>query len=259
MPDTTAPLRRVHGSEGATMFSDQIASAITTARGGRALDDVSRAIWAGLAQGMIGDDEAQAFAEQIHTRRMTESLRGGPSAGAGGAGRTNSIFPPRRPQRPRLRALSIERRRRLASSGPLPPSIACKFTVSELACLRIVGDQWRDKGACRLTLGEIAARAGCCRRLAQNVMRRAARMGLLAIEERRIRGRPNLPNVLMVVCRDWSTWLRRGPGIAGKKDAPTDTRILREEIERVKTGAKTRPGRPTDAFRYKRKWSGRGG
>lgn len=219
------------------MFKDQIASAIMTARGGRALDDVSRAIWAGLAQGIIGDDEAQAFAEQLHARRMAENASRASPAAAGGFGGRPSIFPPRRPQRPRMRAVSIERRRRLASSGPLPPSIACKFTVSELACLRIVGDEWRAHGACRLTLGEIAARAGCCRKLAQNVMRRAKRMGLVDIVERRMQGRPNLPNVVTVVCREWSAWLLRGPGIAGKKDAPTDTHIYPKK----KSAAETRP------------------
>jgi hypothetical protein len=214
------------------MFSDHITTALETARG-RALDDVSRVIWKGLAEGLLSDDEAQTFAEQLHARRMAENASGGSPAAAGGPGRPRSIFSPRRPQRPRLRAVSIERRRRLASSGPLPPSIACRFTVSELACLRIVGDEWRAHGACRLTLGEVSARAGCCRRLAQNVMRRAARMGLLAIEERRMKGRPNLPNVLVVVCSEWSAWLRRGPGIAGKKGAPTDTDIHRQEKKRA--------------------------
>jgi hypothetical protein len=207
------------------MFSNQIAQAIENARGGRALDDCSRAIWAGLAQGIIGDDEAQTFAEQLHARRMAENASGASPAAAGGFGGRASIFPPRRPQRPRLRAASIERRRRLASSGPLPPSLAAKFTVGEQAVLRIVGDEWRAHGACRLTLGEIAARAGCCRKLAQSTMRRAMRMGLVAIDERRLKGRPNLPNVVTVVCREWSAWLLRGPGIAGKKDDPTDTKF----------------------------------
>ncbi len=49
--------------------------------------------------------------------------------------------PARRPQRPPQRAIAIERRRRLASSGPLPPAIACRFTTGELAVLRIVGDE----------------------------------------------------------------------------------------------------------------------
>lgn len=218
------------------MFADHITTALSTARG-RALDDVSRVIWKGLAEGLLSDDEAQAFAEQLHARRMAESASKGSPAAASGLGRPRSIFPPRRPQRPRLRAVAIERRRRLASSGPLPPSIACKFTVSELACLRIVGDEWRSHGACKLTLGEISARAGCCRRLAQNVMRRAARMGLLAIEERRMKGRPNLPNVIVVTCREWSGWLLRGPGTAGKKSAPTDTNTYPRERKQTKPTA----------------------
>jgi hypothetical protein len=225
------------------MFSNQIAQAIENARGGRAMDDCSRAIWAGLAQGIIGDDEAQTFAEQLHVRRMAENACRASPAAAGGFGRQSSIFPPRRPQRPRLRAASIARRRLLASSGPLPPSIACKFTVSELACLRIVGDEWRAHGACRLTLGEIAARAGCCRKLAQNVMRRAKRMGLVDIVERRMQGRPNLPNVVTVVCREWSAWLLRGPGIAGKKGAPTDTNFYPKRKRGAETGSQYYPGR----------------
>lgn len=230
------------------MFADHIKTALSTARG-RALDDVSRVIWKGLAEGLLSDDEAQAFAEQLHARRMAGSASRGSSAPTGGIGRPASIFPARRPQRPRLRAVSIERRRRLASSGPLPPSLACRFTVGELACLRIVGDEWRGKGACRLTLGEVAARAGVCRKLAQNTMRRAARMGLLAIEERRLKGRPNLPNVLVVVCREWSAWLHRGQGIAGKKNAPTDTNFYPKKKTRAASGSRTSPAPRTETFR----------
>jgi hypothetical protein len=210
------------------MFADQIRTALAAARSGPALDDINRATFGALAAGLIDDDTAQEIAEQVHLRRTVSRASEGqrsPSAAAGGFGGRASIFPPRRPQRPRLRAASIERRRRLASSGPLPPSLAAKFTVGEQAVLRIVGDEWRAHGACRLTLGEIAARAGCCRKLAQSTMRRAMRMGLVAIDERRLKGRPNLPNVVTVVCREWSAWLLRGPGIAGKKDDPTDTKF----------------------------------
>jgi hypothetical protein len=63
-------------------------------------------------------------------------------------------------------------------------------------------------------------------------------MGLLAIEERRMKGRPNLPNVLVVTCREWSAWLLRGPGIAGKKGAPTDTKIHRQEKKRTESAVR---------------------
>src|SRR4051812_24670634 len=81
----------------------------------------------------------------------------------------------RAPQRP----VAIARRRHLAASGPMPPALACKFTVSELAVLRIVGDEVRQHGLCDRCVDEIAARAGVCRRMVQNALREAARLGLL--------------------------------------------------------------------------------
>jgi hypothetical protein len=116
-----------------------------------------------------------------------------------------------------MRAAAIERRRRLASSGPLPPSIACRFTVGELAVLRIVGDEVAERGACDRTLGEVAARAGVCRALAQQAIRKAAREELLTIEERPQPGRKSLPNVVRIISREWRTWLQRGPGRRGEK------------------------------------------
>jgi hypothetical protein len=106
---------------------------------------------------------------------------------------------------------AIERRRRLASSGPLPPALACLFTTGELAVLRIVGDECRDNGACLLPLAAIAARAGVCRKLAQNAIRLARCEGLLAYEERRRPGQVSQTNVLTIASKDWKAWLARGP------------------------------------------------
>jgi len=99
----------------------------------------------------------------------------------------------------------------------MPPALASKFTVSELAVLRIVGDEVRGQGACGLTLAEIAARAGVCRRMAQSALREAAGLGLVTVQERRREGQVNLPNVVRVVSREWLVWLR----IGCKKSAPT--------------------------------------
>ena len=60
----------------------------------------------------------------------------------------------RRPQTHFDRRRSIERRRRLAFSGPLPAALAAGFTVSELAALRIIGDEVRDRGSCSLYVEE---------------------------------------------------------------------------------------------------------
>ncbi len=134
-----------------------------------------------------------------------------------GHSRRPGIYPPRKPQRPPLRPVAIERRRRLAASGPLPPSLACRFTTGELAVLRIVGDEVAEHGHCDRTLGEIAARAGVCRALAQAAIRKAAREELLTIEERPQPGRKSLPNVVRIISREWRTWIERGPGRRGDK------------------------------------------
>jgi hypothetical protein len=92
----------------------------------------------------------------------------------------------------------------------MPPQLACRFTVGELAALRIVADEARDKGACRLCLAEIAARAGVGITTARNGLRYAARQGLVTIEERRRDKRPNLPNIVRIISRDWCAWIGRG-------------------------------------------------
>src|SRR4051794_2740349 len=121
-----------------------------------------------------------------------------------------SIFPPRRPQRAPQRPVAIARRRHLAASGPMPPGLAYKFTVSELAVLRIIGDEVRQHGQCARCVDEIAARAGVCRSMVKNAIREAARLGLLTVEERRRKGRRNLPNVIRITSKEWTIWLARG-------------------------------------------------
>ena len=104
----------------------------------------------------------------------------------------------------------------------MPPALACKFTVGELAVLRIVGDEVRQHGQCDRCVDELAARAGVCRSLVKNALRTAARLGLVTVEERRRAGRRNLPNVVRVVSREWLAWLARGPKPIGvKKITPT--------------------------------------
>src|SRR5215212_9314522 len=88
----------------------------------------------------------------------------------------------------------------------MPPALACKFTVSELAVLRIIGDEVRQHGHCARCVDEIAARAGVCRSMVKNAIRTAARLGLLTIEERR----RDLPNVIRIVSKEWTSWLARG-------------------------------------------------
>ena len=110
------------------------------------------------------------------------------------------------------RSASLERRRLLACSGPLPPQLAARFTEGQRAVLRIVGDEVAAKGVCGLCIDAIAARAGVCRRLAQGAIRLAEGDGLLTIEERRHEGRKNSPNLVRIISREWQAWMRRGGG-----------------------------------------------
>src|SRR4051812_35352607 len=210
-------------------FCNQMAAAIHGARTLTRLDHLSRSIWQGLAAGAVADDDAQALAERLHARRSI--VRGEIKPVGIPAGRP-SIFPPRRLQRAPKRPVAIARRRHLAASGPMPPALACKFTVSELAVLRIIGDEVRQHGHCARCVDELAARAGVCRRMVQNAIREAARFGLLTIEERRREGRRNLPNMIRIVSKEWTSWLARGgrasrpnaePLIGCKKVCPTDS------------------------------------
>src|SRR6185436_8675494 len=181
-----------------------MATAIEAARTLTRLDHLSKAIWQALAAGAVGDDDAQSLAERLHARRSL--LRGDLKPVGLPPGRA-SLFPPRRLQKAPKRPVAIARRRHLAASGPMPPSLACRFTVSELAVLRIIGDEVRQHGHCDRCVDEIAARAGVCRRMVQNALREAARLGLLTIEERRREGRRNLPNIVRVVSKEWTSWL----------------------------------------------------
>src|SRR3954451_5829324 len=228
LPTCVPPLRRASPPEGERMsFCDQMAAAIDGARTLTRLDDLSRSIWQGLAAGAVGDDDAQGLAERLHARRSL--LRGEIKPVDIPLGRP-SIFPPRRLQRAPKRPVAIARRRHLAASGPMPPSLACRFTVGELAVLRIVGggggeravlrivgDEVRQHGQCDRCVDELAARAGVCRSLVKNALRTAARLGLLTVEERRREGRRNLSNVVRIVSREWLVWLARGPKPIGVK------------------------------------------
>lgn len=141
----------------------------------------------------------------------------------------------RKVQRPPVRSISIERRRRLAASGPLPPALAARFTTSESAVMRIVGDECREKGRRVLPIDAIAARAGVGRTTVQNAIRLARHLGMIEVEERRQTGAKNLPNRITVVDREWRQWLARGPkkGIGFKNLSTTETQVLPREVESV--------------------------
>lgn len=134
------------------------------------------------------------------------------------------------------KAASRDRRGLLACSGPMPPTLAARFTRGELAVLRIVADEVAAKGVCGLCIDAIAARAGVCRRLAQNAIRLAERDGLLTIQERRHQGRRSDPNLIRIISHEWQAWMRRG---RAKQPRGGGCRNLHFTDKRLVTSGKT--------------------
>ena len=217
-------------------FADRLATAITEAHPNQ-FDQLTRTVWKAVGSDQLSWDTAGTLSEAIEARRgdRRAGLWTGPRRSAETTPWRPSIFPRRREQPARRHPERINRRRRLASSGPLPPTLAASWTTARLAILRIVGDEVREHGVCELTLFEIAARAGSCRTMARTTLRQAAEIGLVLIEERPRPGQKNLPNRVQIVSAEWRTWLQRGPRntlatmlaafdqTGGKKTPPTDT------------------------------------
>ncbi|WP_157862065.1 hypothetical protein [Methylobacterium sp. Leaf361] len=194
------------------------------------LCEVSAALWKAFGAGGVTEAEAEELSTLIEARRAVPLSNSGEGRQSGPPSRP----PVRRPQRPPVRSVAIERRRRLAASGPMPPALAARFTTAELAALKIISDDVRASGACVLPIDAIAARAGISRTSAQNAIRQACRLGMLERQERRRAYDRSLPSILRVVDREWSAWLRRGPqGVGSKVRARPVPEIQKGGFERA--------------------------
>ena len=159
-----------------------------------------KAVWRAYTDGEIDDGEAErrertaSFETNIRSRlSQRDPWR---------------MLPPRPRRRPDL-AGRRQHARKLAFSGPMPPRLACMFTTSQLAVLNIVADEVVKKGTCRLTIGELADRAQTCHRTVQNAIREARLGGLLKVRCRRLRSTMSLPNIVIIVSKEWLLWLNR--------------------------------------------------
>jgi hypothetical protein len=102
----------------------------------------------------------------------------------------------------------MERRRRWAASGRLPPGLAARFTLAEQAVLALVAAEVARRGDCRLAIDNLAAVAGASRSTVKNAVREAVRLGLVTVEERQVTGWRNDTNIVRIVSREWTAWLR---------------------------------------------------
>src|SRR4051794_6840408 len=166
------------------------------------LPELSAALWKAFAAGVVTEADAEALSLAIEARKAT----GAAEKPAGGVQRGRGTFPARKPQRPPVRSVAVERRRHLAASGPMPPALASHFTVGELAVLRIVGDEVRARKVCGLHIDAIAARAGVCRTKAKEAIRQAKRLGMIEVQERRRQGACALTHLITPVARGGSAW-----------------------------------------------------
>src|SRR3954468_15972758 len=108
---------------------------------------------------------------------------------------------------------SMERRRRWAASGALPPALASRFTTAENAVLAVIAAEHVKAGRCTLPIDHIAALAGVGRTSVKNALREAQRQGLARIEERRVSAWRNAPNVVTITAPEWLSWLRMRRGV----------------------------------------------
>ena len=214
-----------------------------------ALPAVTAALWRAFGDGRVTEAEAEVLSALIEARqvfaksggnlrspilpRLRENSRA-PVLGAE-EGLHKSEYTPQGRQnglrtgigsRPRTDA-SIERRRRWASSGRLPPALASRFTLSEQAALSLIAAETTRRGDCRLSVPHMAALVGIAETTVRNAIREARQLGLLTVEERRLTGFRNDTNVVRIVSPEWTAWLRLArKGVAyrdplGRKGEPS--------------------------------------
>jgi len=184
-----------------------------------ALPAVTAALWKAFGEGNITEAEAEALSELIDARRSTDTgQKSGQRPNLTATAATSLTLPvqdrvgsPRRTVGSRPRTdVSMERRRRWAASGRLPPGLAARFTLAEQAVLALVAAETARRKDCRLSIENMAAVAGVCRSTVKNAIREARQLGLLTVEERQITGFRNDTNVLRIISPEWQAWIRLG-------------------------------------------------
>jgi hypothetical protein len=192
------------------LFAEQFQVAAANARTLAQTEDLNYQLWRAHGEGLLTDDAAAALAEAVEARRARiKGMRPPPLAKLPTARR--------RPVSSDRRA-SIDRRRRQAASGALPPALAAHFTLGEQAALSVVVREVQRSGRCEFCIDKIAALAGVCRSLVQGAVREARRLGLLRMTERRRRGAKSLTNVVEIVSVEWSAWIgfrKTNPTVTG--------------------------------------------
>jgi hypothetical protein len=211
------------------MLVEQFAAAVAAARTQAQLDEIARLTWRAHAEAQLSDIDAEAVAEAIQARRA--AFRSPPPP-------RPTVAPPAPRHAPRSpdKQASLERRRRQAASGALPPQIAAQFTMGEAAALAVVAREVQKSGRCAFPIDALAALAGVSRSTVKNAVRQAKALGFIEVTERRRAGQPNLTNIIKITAPPWRTWLKIGGRMGGGKNLPsTDTRYFQRPVEKIET------------------------
>jgi hypothetical protein len=185
------------------------------------LHKIQDAIWKTWGAGGLSDDEAQDLAQLIEARKALPASQNPVQRRVG--------------SRPRSPA-SMERRRSWAASGAMPPQLAARFTLAEVAVLAVVAAEVRSRGACTLTVGHIAALAGVSKQTVRNALHEAFALGFVRVEERRLTAWRNAPNRVTITSPEWHAWMRMRRRGEGQK-------ALSPRIPEERKGAAYRPQR----------------
>ena len=196
------------------MFADEIRRAIEAASR-ITLPQVTALLWRAYGDGTVTEAEAEALSGLIEARTDAPTARRLPpgsqpsSAAEFPPPSQDRVKAPRRSvgSRPRTNA-SLERRRRWAASGRLPPGLAARFTLAEQAVLALVAAEVVRRKDCRLAVSHLAAIVGVAETTVRNAVREAVKLGLITVEERRITGFRNDTNIVRIVSLEWQAWLR---------------------------------------------------
>jgi hypothetical protein len=191
------------------------------------LDDMARAVWSALAGGQITEHDAERLSMAVEARRAESAIR-----------QPKRKTPASEPLKPVQRQAAIERRRRQAASGALPPSIAAHFTLGEQAALAVIARAARQQrgGTLQWFTDKIAALAGVSRSTARNAIRKARALGFLHVTEQRVTWWRNAANLITVAAAAWRSWLGWG-----QKPDRHDYKQEQKEAWRGKQGQTARP------------------
>src|SRR3954449_12379954 len=179
------------------MFVEQLRRAVEASPRAE-LHTVSSLLWKAFAAGQVSEAEASELSDLIESRRALPA-----------AAKPAKPAQRRLGSRPRSCA-SMERRRRWAASGCLPPALAARFTLAEQSALAVIAAENRKRGDCRLTNKEVADVAGVSISTARNAVRVARALGLISVTERRRTAFRNDSNVIRIADAGWRVWLRLG-------------------------------------------------